>query len=112
MKPCKTCPFLKHTWVNLRPDRLRDIHRTVVQNNTVFTCHQYLGYSEKKQLDPATSKPCIGSVLYVRHIHGSELANYSNRLMKECNNPRLQNPEEDPDFPVVKSLEEFLASNT
>jgi hypothetical protein len=66
-KPCAKCPFVRGTQMRLRPDRIRDIERSVNQHNgATFPCHETLDYSDGdggRDTDKTTH--CAGALIYI-----------------------------------------------
>lgn len=77
--PCKKCPFLRGTEMRLRPDRIREIERSVNQHNgATFPCHETVDYSHDDGRESEKTKHCAGALIYI------EKQGVSSQMMRIC----------------------------
>jgi len=98
-QPCKTCPFrTDKPFKGLTPDRAREIDKSIHEDE-LFLCHQTIDW----ELEDRTV--CIGSVLYLEYGEGV-FTNWKYRIAALRGDFNLK--ELDYEFPVAKSLKEFI----
>lgn len=98
-KPCKNCPFrTDKPFKGLTPDRAREIESSI-KNDELFLCHQTINWELKDRT------VCIGSVIYLESGEGV-FSNWKYRVAALRGDFDLK--ELDYQFPVAKSLKEFI----